>query len=191
MAQVIPTISRLDPCGQTLGPATIYFLTLSAVIHAVALWQFHNPHDDERYTDLGPEMSDTLLQNALAHVQMLEALSRSGSRFDLDLFKAVCVCLRSLLAGLDDISTTNLGESMRIIAHYRWCIDGTGISRLASSSAQQYWGYDHPSWQNELRPSYVHLMADIEDRRDAIIQLGKPEHRVCRSGFFDLSIRLG
>jgi hypothetical protein len=191
LAQVIPTISRLDPYGQTLGPATIYFLSLSAVIHAVALWQFHIPPDDERYTNLDSEISDTLSQNALAHVQVLETISSPGSRFDLELVKAVCVCLRSLLAGLDDIKTTNLGESMRIIAHYRWCINGTGISRLASSSAQQHWRYDRPSWQHELKPSYVHLMADIEERRDAIIQLGNPEYRVCRSGFFDLSIRLG
>ncbi|KAH7127293.1 hypothetical protein EDB81DRAFT_140803 [Dactylonectria macrodidyma] len=188
LAEVIPTVLRLDLGAQTLSPATVFFVLLSSIVTAVALWQFHVPLGEGQSTSiLG--VPDSLFASVNAHLKLLNAFWQRDTRYDIDLIEAVFTILSTLSKNLDHENYTSLQASLVHLAHYRWCQGGLGINKLTESAVRSGWYPDHQHWQVYVQLVSSTIEADTHQRKMAIESLGRSDARVCQSGFFDLNIR--
>lgn len=174
---------------QLVSPATVYFILQCAVIFGVALLQFHVPGVQAHCTELFPLGSEELLQIAADHAQSLDAIVQAESRCDLPIVAAIHTILLTLQQDIDEAAAASLGSALLTLAHYRWRGNGRGIIALSDTDAADAWNHAAIELNDGLALPPSAAQPDIDNRRAWIAQLSSRESRICKPGYFDLSIR--
>lgn len=176
---------NLDPKARYISAATVYFLLLSSIVTAVALWQFHTPTEEGDSTISLAQIPEPLQKVALSHMMILGVIiEEAGTRFDIGLISSMNNILTCLCKNLDHEDSWRLfTTALQTMARYRWCGRGRGVFAISEDEANLEWRYV------DILPQSSASAFDILQRRAGIISLGDPEARICQPGFFDLSIR--
>ncbi|GKZ21496.1 hypothetical protein AbraIFM66951_006679 [Aspergillus brasiliensis] len=152
----------------------------------MALRQFTSNDNDTRHASLDPGAPAKLARSSDHHYELFSSLRLHCKRYDIPLIGEIYSLLsyyRSL--GTFRASPSAAAISARTLMHYRWCRGGTGIISLRGEDAELEWEYsvspDEKIWQAQSESSKHVLQAAITD-------LCAPDARICRNGYFDLSI---
>ncbi|PYI30064.1 hypothetical protein BP00DRAFT_416733 [Aspergillus indologenus CBS 114.80] len=184
LGDVIPTVLSLDPSLDCLSPATVFFILHSATVHAMALRQFIPNHCSR--ASLGTGAPAKLARSSGHHCDLLSAVQLHCKRYDVPIIGEVHSLLSYYRSQAAFRASAVSAIRPRTLMHYRWCQGGAGIVPLRTEDAEATWHYtfspDEDLWQTESANRSV-LQAVIAD-------LCAPEARICRNGYFDLSILL-
>ncbi|GLB09635.1 hypothetical protein AtubIFM57258_005561 [Aspergillus tubingensis] len=182
LGDVLPTVLSLDPSLDCLSPATVFFILHSATVHAMALRQFI-PNNCSR-ASLGTGVPVKLARSSDHHCNLLSAVQLHCKRYDVPIIGEVHSLLSYYRSQAAFRTSAVSAIRPRTLMHYRWCQGGAGIVPLRIEDAEAIWNYtfspDEDLWQTESANRSV-LQALIAD-------LCAPEARICRNGYFDLSI---
>ncbi|KAE8165732.1 hypothetical protein BDV40DRAFT_297140 [Aspergillus tamarii] len=182
LGDVLPTVLSLDPYLESLSPATIVFLLQSSTIHAIALRQFFSDNGNHALFENGVPVK--LVRSSDHHHNLLSAVELHCKRYDIPIIGEIRTLLSTCLSRAAFRNTDARIISTQQLMHYRWCGTGTGITPLQRDEAVRAWQYPispgDELWQepSEIRDELQRLIGD----------LCAPNTRICRNGYFDLSI---
>lgn len=185
----MPALLRIDPELRLTSPATVYFLVLAGSVLCAALVQFHIPIEPSGCTELLSSTPSPLLQIASDYAQVFDIVSRVGSRFEVDFIHAIAVVLTQLRQGMDERAVNTVDRALRVMTRYRWRGNGKGIVALTDEETKAVWNHASIDLEVDLRLSIPHENNDVSNRREWIARLSSWESRVCKPGYFDLSIQ--
>ncbi|RAQ58686.1 hypothetical protein COH21_005612 [Aspergillus flavus] len=182
LGDVLPTVLSLDPYLESLSPATIIFLLQSTTIHAIALRQFFSDNSNHALLENG--VPAKLVRSSDHHHSLLSAIELHCKRYDIPIIGEIRTLLSTCLSRAAFRNTDARIISTQQLMHYRWCNTGTGIIHLQRVEAVA-------AWQYPVSPG-EELWQQPSDNRDElqplIVDLCAPNTRLCRNGYFDLSI---
>ncbi|RMZ42463.1 hypothetical protein CA14_002785 [Aspergillus flavus] len=182
LGDVLPTVLSLDPYLESLSPATIIFLLQSTTIHAIALRQFFSDNSNHALLENG--VPAKLVRSSDHHHSLLSAIELHCKRYDIPIIGEIRTLLSTCLSRAAFRNTDARIISTQQLMHYRWCSTGTGIIHLQRDEAVA-------AWQYPVSPG-EELWQQPSDNRDElqplIVDLCAPNTRLCRNGYFDLSI---
>ncbi|KAE8323146.1 hypothetical protein BDV39DRAFT_218046 [Aspergillus sergii] len=182
LGDVLPTVLSLDPYLESLSPATVVFLLHSTAIHAIALRQFFSDNSNHALLENG--VPAKLVRSSDHHHNLLSAIELHCKRYDIPIVGEIRTLLSTCLSRAAFRNTDARITSAQQLMYYRWCSAGTGIIPLQRDEAAAAWQYPvspgEEFWQepSENRDELQHLIVD----------LCAPNTRICRNGYFDLSI---
>ncbi|KAJ5541450.1 hypothetical protein N7494_006526 [Penicillium frequentans] len=182
LGEIIPHLLSTNPHLESLTSTTIYLLCISSAIHCLALRQFIFQSD---FAHISPPAK--LITSTQAHIELLRALEDTYKRCDLQIIREflhmLSTCLRAATRG----SRTGVGNlSCEKLYLYRWTGAGTGMVQMREKDADLEWDYaELPS--DKIWDGSTGLETELVV---AILQMCEPAQRLCRSGFFDLSIMI-
>lgn len=180
--QVLPTILSLDPYLESLSPATIVFLLQSTLIHAIALRQFFSNKSNP--ASLENAVPAKLVRSSHHHLNLLSAIKIHCKRYDIPIIEEIHTLLSACLSRAAFRNMDARIIPTQQLMHYRWCGTGTGIIPLQRDEAVA-------AWQYSVSPG-EEIWQEPSDNKDElqllIVDLCAPNTRVCRNGYFDLSI---
>lgn len=180
--QVLPTVLSLDPYLESLSPATIIFLLQSTTIHAIALRQFFSDNSNHALLENG--VPAKLVRSSDHHHSLLSAIELHCKRYDIPIIGEIRTLLSTCLSRAAFRNTDARIISTQQLMHYRWCSTGTGIIHLQRDEAVAAWQYPvSPGEEFWQQPS-----DNRDELQPLIVDLCAPNTRLCRNGYFDLSI---
>ncbi|KAH6642723.1 hypothetical protein C7974DRAFT_107724 [Boeremia exigua] len=189
LAEVIPTLLRLDPELRYCSPATVQFVLISSTLTCTALRQFCPSLDLGFSRLLSPQPPENLLTSARLHSRFLRCLCKPATRFSSNLTQAVLDILDRLLSRDCECQDAGLAEALSVLSRYRWRANGSGIIPSSDDVALSEVGPNHLQPRPSLRLPALANAKDIAGRRAAIEAICRADVRVCTSGCFDLNIR--
>ncbi|KUL83429.1 hypothetical protein ZTR_10964 [Talaromyces verruculosus] len=182
LGDVLPTILSLDPYLESISPATIIFLLHSTIVHAIALRQFFS--DNSNQASLESAVPAKLLRSSDHHHSLLSAITTHCKRYDIPIIEEIHTLLLGCLARTAFRNMDARMISAQQLICYRWGGTGTGIIPLQRDEAVA-------AWQYSASPS-EEIWRDLPDNTDElrllIENMCAPNMRICRNGYFDLSI---
>ncbi|KAJ1715667.1 hypothetical protein NYO67_2146 [Aspergillus flavus] len=182
LGDVLPTVLSLDPYLESLSPATIIFLLQSTTIHAIALRQFFSDNSNHALLENG--VPAKLVRSSDHHHSLLSAIELHCKRYDIPIIGEIRTLLSTCLSRAAFRNTDARIISTQQLMHYRWCSTGTGIIHLQSDEAVAAWQYPvSPGEEFWQQPS-----DNRDELQPLIVDLCAPNTRLCRNGYFDLSI---
>ncbi|KAF2009031.1 hypothetical protein BU24DRAFT_455947, partial [Aaosphaeria arxii CBS 175.79] len=164
LAEVLPTLLSIDPSLKSISASTTFFILLSSIISAIALWQFHEHELSNGPIKTAQNLPHGLRASIEIHIHFFDSLLSSQHRFNLDLFSAVCTILKALIGERDsDVSQTMAG-TLYVLGHYRWCDQGTGIIKMTDKAASRFWHSSEFHWAEKLSLPTKSGLNDESDR---------------------------
>ncbi|KAF2012915.1 hypothetical protein BU24DRAFT_494831 [Aaosphaeria arxii CBS 175.79] len=158
---------------QQLNHATIFFIALSSAMHASLL---------SAVLLEGLSTPEVLLQSAIAHYDILEAILRHSRSCDHPLIIIVSKILALNISRAGGSSTdyeSDLGGFLQGWKYYRWIAGGHGLNKIDEGLADELLSSTMQRFRYDLTVSRL---------SPSLISLFDPDQRICRPGTFDLSI---
>lgn len=180
--QIIPPLLSTNPHLESLTPTTIYLLCISSAIHCLALRQFIFQSD---FAHISPPAK--LITSTQAHIEIFRVLEDTYKRCDPQITREFLHMLSTCLRAASRDSRIGVGNlSCEKLYLHRWTGAGTGMVQMKEKDADLEWKYvELPS--DKIWDGSTGLEGELVI---AILHMCEPAQRLCRSGFFDLSIMI-
>lgn len=170
-----------------LSPATVYFLLLSSVIHAVVLRLFIPSKESSSaftpQTDGEKSSWSKLIESTHLHLFILRRIREDSITCTIDLVYTI----ESILQPIYTAATSgryHLDADFSVLKMYRWTGRGRGIVKVNSKIAEELSRLSVTSASNYSSPNGM----DGETARRKILAVYDPRTRQSRPGHFCRSI---